>query len=108
MSAVFKSLALSLIAFVSTSWLLMKGVAVYKQIMDLKALQAEQRWPLHQCRTAHEFAARHIDCDKVLRIANTSAWDVVKNIDHVQAFFMFPALLCSILWATAVLKLLYK
>lgn len=108
MSVFFKAVLLSVVAFVSVSWLLMKGVALHARIRELHVLQTDQRWPLYQCQTAHAHAARHIDCDKVFQIANTTAWDVVKTVDHLQTFFVFPALTCSVLWATAVLKLLYK
>lgn len=101
-----KSMLLTFCSFLCTSWLLMRAMELYTQCQALLKLQHEQKWLLQQCSASYAEISKYADCDNTFRIANTSTWHIVRSMD--QAFFVFPALSCCILWIGLVLKSLYK
>lgn len=108
MKLYIQSVLLSFFAFVCLSWLCLKTMTLYREVVALRRTKLEQLWPLQQCVASYENASKFLDCDQAFRIANATAWDIVHTVDHVQAFFVFPALVCCVLWAAVALRLLYK
>ena len=98
----------TVVSFLCLTWLMHRAWHVYLGCRQLHFVQQQQQWLLTQCQAHYVQMSQYADCDEVLAIANKTIWSEIQNIDSVQAFFLFPALLCCLLWIFLYLQTLYK